>query len=53
MMCGSQPQDSSGNETVETTTLTRIKDTTPPVVQGVDNVEVLQGRTVDFERASP
>ena len=41
--------DSSGNETVETTTLTRIKDTTPPVVQGVDNVEVLQGRTVDFE----
>ena len=40
--------DTSGNETVETTTLTREKDITPPVVQGADNVEVLQGRTMDF-----
>ena len=40
--------DTSGNETVETTTLTRKKDITPPVVQGADNVEVLQGRTMDF-----
>ena len=40
--------DTSGNETVETATLTRKKDSTPPVVQGADNVEVLQGRTIDF-----
>lgn len=41
--------DTSGNETVGTTTLTRKKDTTPPVVQGADNVEVMQGKTIDFE----
>lgn len=41
--------DTSGNETVGTTTLTRKKDTTPPVVQGADNVEVIQGKTIDFE----
>ena len=40
--------DTSGNETVKTAKLTRKKDVTPPVVQGADNVEVLQGRTVDF-----
>ena len=40
--------DTSGNETVETTTLTRKKDSTPPVVQGADSVEVLQGKTIDF-----
>lgn len=41
--------DTSGNETVQTATLTREEDTDAPVVQGVANVEVLQGRTVDFE----
>ncbi len=40
--------DTSGNETVKTAELIRKKDVTPPVVQGVENVEVLQGRTVDF-----
>lgn len=40
--------DTSGNETVETAVLTRKKDTAPPVVQGVDKVEILQGRTMDF-----
>ena len=40
--------DTSGNETVRETTLTRKKDTTAPTVQGVDNTEVLQGRPMDF-----
>ena len=42
--------DTSGNETVETTTLTRTKDTTAPTVQGADKAEVLQGRSMDFEK---
>lgn len=41
--------DTSGNETLETAELTRKKDITPPVVQGVGNIEVMQGRTADFE----
>lgn len=41
--------DTSGNETVKTATLTRTKDTTAPVVQGTDEAEVLQGRSMDFE----
>lgn len=41
--------DTSGNETTETTTLTRKKDSTPPVIQGADNIEVTQGKTIDFE----
>lgn len=40
--------DTSGNETVQKTTLTRIKDTTAPTVQGIENAEVLQGRSLDF-----
>ena len=40
--------DTSGNETVETATLTRTKDTTAPTVQGAEETEVLQGRTIDF-----
>ena len=41
--------DTSGNETTQSTTLTRVKDTTAPTVQGVDTVEVLQGRSMDFQ----
>lgn len=41
--------DTSGNETVETAQLIRKKDVTPPVVQGVGNIEVMQGKTADFE----
>lgn len=41
--------DTSGNETVESATLTRKKDAAAPVVQGVDNVEVMQGRSIDLD----
>lgn len=41
--------DSSGNETVENASLTRIKDSAAPSLAGADNVELLQGRTMDFE----
>lgn len=40
--------DTSGNETVETAELTRKADTTAPVVQGIDNVEVMQGKSIDL-----
>lgn len=41
--------DTSGNETVQTAVLTRKKDTVAPTVQGVDNAEVMQGRSIDLD----
>ncbi len=41
--------DSAGNETVEKTTLTRVKDETGPEISGTDDVEILQGKTFDFQ----
>ena len=40
--------DTSGNETVQTATLIRKKDVTAPTVQGVKNIEVLQGGQADL-----
>lgn len=41
-------KDSEGNKTVKETTLTRVKDETGPVINGTDEIEVLQGGWVDF-----
>lgn len=41
-------EDASGNKTVKDTTLTRIKDETGPVISGADDIEILQGKYVDF-----
>ena len=41
--------DSSGNETVENTTLTREKDETGPEISGMEDVEILQGKSFDFQ----
>lgn len=41
--------DTSGNETVQTAVLTRKKDTSAPVVQGVENAEVMQGHSIDLD----
>ncbi|HIX62915.1 MAG TPA: polysaccharide deacetylase family protein, partial [Candidatus Mediterraneibacter colneyensis] len=43
-------EDSSGNRTEETAVLTRVKDTTAPVLEGIGDVEVLQGQTCDFSQ---
>src|SRR5699024_2983242 len=41
-------EDASGNKTVKDTTLTRLKDETGPVISGADDIEILQGKYVDF-----
>lgn len=40
--------DTSGNQTTQTAVLTRTKDTTPPVLTGLDDVEIMQGNSFDF-----
>lgn len=40
--------DTSGNETSADTTLTLVKDTKAPELEGIDNVEVMQGQSYDF-----
>ena len=42
--------DSSGNQTVRNASLTRIKDEIPPALHGVEDVELLQGRPMDFKK---
>lgn len=42
--------DSSGNQTVKNASLTRRKDSTPPLLRGAEDIELLQGRTLDFEK---
>lgn len=41
-------EDASGNRTVKETTLTRKKDETGPTVSGADDIEILQGKYIDF-----
>lgn len=41
--------DTSGNETIAETSLTRKKDTAAPEIQGIDSMEILQGRSADFQ----
>ena len=41
--------DASGNETVEKASLTRVKDETGPKISGAGDVEILQGKTFDFQ----
>lgn len=43
-------EDASGNRTVEKTKLIRKKDETPPVLAGIEDVTVMQGRGFDFEK---
>nr|WP_294495140.1 polysaccharide deacetylase [uncultured Mediterraneibacter sp.] len=42
--------DTSGNRTEKTASFTRVKDTEAPALQGIDDVELLQGQTCDFNQ---
>ena len=43
-----QAEDTSGNISIRTTTLTLIQDTDPPVINGVEDLIVMAGTTVDY-----
>ena len=43
-------EDASGNQTVKETKLIRKKDETKPEIQGIEDVEILQGKILDLQK---